>query len=236
MAESPLVILTGAGISKESGLDTFRDADGIWARYSIDEVATPQAFARNPDLVHGFYNARRAGLNDPTVQPNAAHKALVELEDGWQGPFLLVTQNVDDLHDRAGSRELIHMHGSLVHRRCSSCQAVQEWREHLETGQPCPTCSATGTLRPDVVWFGEMPREMDRIYQALERCDVFIAIGTSATVYPAAGFVEAATMAGARTIEANLERTEASTLFDEQVPGPATASVPALVERLLADQ
>jgi len=233
MAEQPLVILTGAGISKESGLDTFRDADGIWAKHRIEDVATPEAFARNPDLVHRFYNARRTGLVDPAIQPNAAHHALVELEIGWRGPFLLVTQNVDDLHDRAGSKALIHMHGSLVHRRCISCHNVQEYREDIETNHACPTCSAVGTLRPDVVWFGEMPRDMDRIYQALESCEMFISIGTSATVYPAAGFVDAAKGAGARTIEVNLEPTSASDLFDEQLSGPATTSVPDLVRRLL---
>lgn len=236
MAEVPLVILTGAGISKESGLDTFRDADGIWAKHRIEDVATPEAFAHNPALVHRFYNARRAGLVDPAIQPNAAHHALVELEGHWPGPFLLVTQNVDDLHDRAGSKALIHMHGSLVHRRCISCRNVQESHEDIETSHACPNCSAVGTLRPDVVWFGEMPRDMDRIYQALESCEMFISIGTSATVYPAAGFVDAAKGVGATTIEVNLEPTAASDLFDEQISGPATTSVPNLVNRLLNKQ
>ena len=232
MTAPSLVILTGAGISRESGLATFRDADGIWAKVRIEDVATPEAFARDPARVHGFYNARRAQLRDPAIQPNAAHRALAELDARWPGGLLLVTQNVDDLHDRAGSRRLLHMHGELAKARCLRCDSVHGWTQDLGTATPCPACGAAGGMRPHIVWFGEMPMEMDVIGAALDRCDVFVSIGTSGQVYPAAGFV--AEVAGrARTVELNLEPSAGTRLFDEARHGPATEVVPRFVQDLL---
>ena len=229
----PIVILTGAGISRESGLHTFRDADGIWATVRIEDVATPEAFQRDPCKVQGFYNARRRGLLDEGVQPNAAHHALARLEAAWPGGVLLVTQNIDDLHDRAGSQNLIHMHGELLKARCTMCRSVHEWREDLDVGTVCPRCGMPGTLRPHVVWFGEMPLEMERIYGALGDCGLFVSIGTSGNVYPAAGFVQEARASGARTLELNLEPSAGATLFEQRREGPATELVPAFVEELL---
>ncbi|HYE52547.1 MAG TPA: Sir2 family NAD+-dependent deacetylase [Azospirillaceae bacterium] len=230
----PIVILTGAGISRESGLHTFRDADGIWATVRIEDVATPEAFRRDPGRVHGFYNARRRALLDPAVQPNAAHRALARLEREWRGPVLLVTQNVDDLHDRAGSSGLIHMHGELLKARCAACGAVAECRRDLSVQDACAACGLPGGLRPHVVWFGEMPLEMERIYGALGGCALFLSIGTSGNVYPAAGFVQEARAAGARTVELNLEPSEGASLFHRRIHGPATEVVPAFVEDILA--
>ena len=236
MAHPSIVILTGAGISKESGLDTFRDADGLWAKVQIEDVATPEAFARDPARVHAFYNERRRGLLNSNVQPNAAHRALAELERRWPGEILLVTQNIDDLHERAGSRNLVHMHGELLKTRCAHCGALDARLTNLSIELVCAACREAGGLRPHVVWFGEMPLEMDRIYEALGRCGVFISIGTSGNVYPAAGFVqEVRQVAGARTVELNLEPSEGATLFEERHYGPATEIVPAYVLRLLAD-
>ncbi|WP_270933721.1 Sir2 family NAD+-dependent deacetylase [Falsiroseomonas oryzae] len=233
MAHPSLVILTGAGISRESGLATFRDADGIWAKVRIEDVATPEAFARDPARVHAFYNARRAQLRDPAIRPNAAHRALAELDAAWPGELLLVTQNVDDLHDRAGSRRLLHMHGELMRARCMTCEAVHPWPDDLSTATTCPACGQAGGMRPHVVWFGEMPLDMARIGAALDRCDLFVAIGTSGQVYPAAGFV--AEVAGrARTVELNLEPSAVASDFDEALHGPATETVPSFVARLLA--
>ena len=232
--DQSIVILTGAGISKESGLETFRDPDGIWARVSIDEVATPEAFARDPERVHGFYNARRRGLIGAEVAPNAAHEALARLERDWPGEVLLVTQNIDDLHERAGSRNLIHMHGEILKARCEACGAVVPWAEDLAVSTPCPTCGQAGAMRVHVVWFGEMPFEMERIYEALARCGLFLSIGTSGSVYPAAGFVQEARMTGrAHTVELNLEPSEGVSLFHEARHGPASALVPAFVEEIL---
>ncbi|MBR0672088.1 NAD-dependent deacylase [Neoroseomonas soli] len=228
-----IVVLTGAGISRESGLATFRDTDGIWARVRIEEVATPEAFARDPCRVQAFYNARRAQLADPALAPNAAHLALARLEREWPGEVLLVTQNVDDLHERAGSRHLLHMHGELGKARCLACGAASPWSADIEPISACPACGATGRLRPHVVWFGEMPMEMDRIDEALGRCGLFVSIGTSGSVYPAAGFV-AGVRGRARTVELNLEPSEGAMLFDEAIHGPATQVVPAFVDRLLA--
>ncbi len=234
--EKPIVILTGAGISKESGLDTFRDADGIWAKVRIEDVATPEAFARDPARVHDFYNHRRRGLLDPAVQPNAAHRALAALEAHWPGGTLIVTQNIDDLHERAGAQNLIHMHGELLVAQCLSCRATSPWRDDLSTDVPCPSCGETGGMRPDVVWFGEMPYQMERIYAALATCGLFLSIGTSGNVYPAAGFVEEARMtAGARTVELNLEPSEGATLFEDAIYGPAGEIVPRFVDALLSD-
>jgi NAD-dependent deacetylase len=227
-----IVVLTGAGISRESGLATFRDADGVWASVRVEDVATPEAFARDPARVHGFYNGRRAQLGDAAVAPNAAHLALAELERRWPGDFLLVTQNVDDLHERAGSRRLVHMHGELKRALCTHCQARHAWEAALDAATACPRCRRDGGMRPDIVWFGEMPYHMERIGAALERCGLFISIGTSGNVYPAAGFV-AEVRGRARTVELNLEPSEGAVLFDEVQHGPATVVVPAFVEQLL---
>lgn len=231
--DAGLVILTGAGISRESGLHTFRDADGIWAQVRLEEVATPQAFARDPARVQGFYNARRRAVLDPGVRPNAAHDALVQLESAWRGPFLLVTQNVDDLHDRAGSSRLLHMHGELLKIRCTACDRIVRFEGDLATGAVCPGCGASGTLRPHIVWFGEMPFFMEEIGEALADAGLFIAIGTSGTVYPAAGFVAEARANGAITLEINMEETGGQ--FDGGLYGPATQTVPALVDFLLQE-
>ena len=229
-----IVILTGAGISKDSGLETFRDPDGIWARVSIEEVATPEAFRRDPARVHAFYNARRQGLLNAAVAPNAAHEALARLERDWPGEVLLVTQNIDDLHERAGSRNLIHMHGEILKARCEACGGVIPWTDDLEVATCCPACGAAGAMRVHVVWFGEMPFEMERIYAALARADLFLSIGTSGNVYPAAGFVQDARMIGrAHTVELNLEPSEGASLFHEARHGPASEVVPAFVDRVL---
>ena len=229
-----LVILTGAGISAESGLATFRDPDGIWTRVRIEDVATPEAFARDPARVQGFYNARRRQLADPAIQPNAAHLALARLEAAWSGSFLLVTQNVDDLHARAGSRKLVQMHGSLRRALCLACGARSAWDGDLDGTVPCPSCGATA-LRPDVVWFGEMPYGLDEIEAALAGCGLFVSVGTSGQVYPAAGFV-AAVRGRARTVELNLQPSEGTPLFDEARHGPATEVVPRFVDELLAQR
>jgi NAD-dependent deacetylase len=227
-----IVILTGAGISAESGLGTFRDKDGLWTRYDLQEVATPEGFARNPVLVHDFYNARRRNLVEAV--PNAAHQALAHLERRFDGDLLLVTQNVDDLHERAGSRNLLHMHGELLKIRCQRCDTVQAWRDDLGLSTACPVCSAGGHLRPHVVWFGEMPLYMDEISAALDSCDLFISIGTSGQVYPAAGFVaEVRRRRRAHTVELNLDPSDGASLFAEKIFGPATAVVPEYVDRLL---
>ncbi len=230
-----IVVLTGAGISRESGLDTFRDAGGIWAQVRIEDVATPEAFRRDAARVHEFYNARRRRLLSPEVAPNPAHRALAELERRWPGDFLLVTQNIDDLHERAGSRHLVHMHGELLKARCQRSGRVHECRQDLGADGRCACCGEAGTLRPHVVWFGEIPLELERITEALERCALFIAVGTSGTVYPAAGFVEVArARSRARTVLLNAEEIDASPLFDERLLGPAAATVPPFVERLLS--
>ncbi len=231
MRRRPLVILTGAGISAESGLPTFRGAGGLWEGRRVEEVATPRAFARDPDLVLRFYDERRRAL--ATVAPNPAHHALARLEAAWEGPFLLVTQNVDDLHERAGSKRLVHMHGELLRARCTACGWAGRWTGDL-LGAACPTCGRLLALRPDVVWFEEIPYELDRIEAALSTCALFVAIGTSGQVWPAAGFVERARRAGAHTVELNLEPSETAARFAEQRSGPASRIVPAFVEELLA--
>ena len=228
-----IVILTGAGISAESGLATFRAADGLWEGHRVEDVATPEAYARNPALVHQFYDARRARLGE--VVPNAAHEALARLDAEWQGELLLVTQNVDDLHERAGSKRLLHMHGELTRCWCLSCDGRFEWDGPMGEAAGCPGCSSRGAVRPDIVWFGEMPYEMDRIEAALRGCDLFVSVGTSGAVYPAAGFVQTARYCGARTLELNLEPSQGSVFFDETRIGPAGELVPAWVEELLAD-
>lgn len=232
---APIVVLTGAGISKESGLDTFRDADGIWAKYDLEDLATPEGFARNPDLVRDFYNQRRAQLTSGEVEPNAAHEALARLERDWPGEVLIVTQNIDDLHERAGSESLIHMHGELLKVRCTETGRVFPWRRPVEAEDTCACCGLAGTLRPHVVWFGEMPFDMPRIYAALERAGLFVSVGTSGNVYPAAGFVaEVRNHRRAHTLELNLEPSEGASMFAEKRYGPATEQVPAFVDELLA--
>lgn len=224
-----IVILTGAGISAESGLATFRGGDGLWCGHRIEDVATPEAYARDPVLVQHFYNLRRAQLRE--VEPNAAHEAIAHLATNWRGNLLLVTQNVDDLHDRAhagakpaGSFRLIHMHGELKKARCHLSGEIHECEGDL---------SAEGHLRPHIVWFGEMPLEMDSIERALSRCDLFVSIGTSGNVYPAAGFVSQALYAGAQTLEINLEPSLTRSKFAETRYGKATELVPQWVEEML---
>jgi NAD-dependent deacetylase len=232
--EPTLVILTGAGISKESGLDTFRDPGGLWSQVRIEDVATPEAYGRDPERVLAFYNMRRRNLLRPEIAPNAAHRALAELERRWPGEFLLVTQNIDDLHERAGSRKLVHMHGEMLKARCGVCGAAQPWRDDIDRGSACAGCGTAGRMRPHVVWFGEMPLEMGRIYGTLGRCGLFVSIGTSGNVYPAAGFVQEVLTAGrARTVELNLEPSEGATLFEERRYGPATEVVPRFVAEVL---
>ena len=227
-----VVILSGAGLSAESGLATFRDAGGIWEQVSLEEVATPEGFAADPARVHAFYNARRAQAAE--ARPNAAHAALAQLEAALGEDLTLVTQNIDDLHEKAGVTRVLHMHGSLFHARCTRCGAAHPWHGALSEATPCPACGAAGGMRPDVVWFGEIPRHMDRIEAALGRARLFVAVGTSGTVYPAAGFVEVARAAGAETLELTLEPT-ANPAFTRAEAGPATRTVPALVDRLIAD-
>ena len=229
---SSIVVLTGAGISVESGIASFRDRNGIWAKLDWRDYATPEAFAHNPAKVHDFYNRRRHSVAE--TKPNAAHLALAELEKSFTGDFMLITQNIDHLHEAAGSKNLIHMHGELFVALCEACHQRTQWTSDLTTNSQCPSCQTIGRLRPDVVWFGEMPYHMDRIYRALGSADLFIAIGTSGHVYPAADFVEEARLAGARTIELNLEPSETASSFDETVQGRATEIVPAFVEGLLA--
>lgn len=225
-----IVILTGAGISAESGLGTFRDEGGLWAQHRIEDVATPEGFARNPQLVVEFYNARRAQAADATA--NAAHHALARLEAEHHGEVLIVTQNVDALHEQAGSKNVLHMHGQLDQALCASCEHRWPAQRAMHVGESCPRCSAP-TARPDIVWFGEIPYQMDEIEIALSKADVFVSIGTSGNVYPAAGFVQAARMYDAHTVELNLDPSEGATLFAEKHFGPATEVVPDWVAKVL---
>ncbi len=228
-----IVVLTGAGISAEIGIRTFRAADGLWEDHRIEDVATPQAFARNPPLVQRFYNERRRQLQEPTIQPNAAHHALAALEKIWPGNFLLVTQNVDNLHERAGSKNLVHMHGELLKMRCTHRHQVYPIVGDITPDMPCECCHLTGTLRPHIVWFGEMPLAMERIIEALSCCTLFLSIGTSGNVYPAAGFVREARAAGAHTVEFNLEASLTASSFAEHVLGPAGHTVPTWINAFL---
>ena len=226
-----IVILTGAGISAESGLRTFRADDGLWEDHPVEQVATPQGFRRDPDLVQRFYDERRTQVM--AASPNAAHLALGELDRAWtRGDLLIVTQNIDDLHERGGARRVLHMHGEALSAWCTTCDARHPWRGPLRDRPPCPACGMA-SLRPDIVWFGEMPYQMDRIYRALANADLFVSIGTSGAVYPAAGFVEEAGRAGARTLELNLEASLGSRLFGESRLGPASVLVPEFVRELL---
>ncbi len=232
MAYKNIVILTGAGISAESGVATFRDAGGLWEGHRVEDVATPQAFRRDPDMVQQFYNARRAQL--PSVDPNPAHYALAKLEGELVGDVLIITQNVDDLHERAGSKNIIHMHGELNKVRCLGCGAVHDWLADCHRESPCPTCEAEGQLRPDIVWFGEMPMFMDRITRALSTCDLFLSIGTSGNVYPAAAFVAEVGRTGyAESVEINLEPSLGASLFDTCLHGKAGTLVPKFVQEIL---
>jgi NAD-dependent deacetylase len=230
-----IVVLTGAGISAESGLPTFRGSEGLWLGWRLEDVATPEAFARQPDVVQRFYDLRRRQLLAPEIGPNPAHRALAELERRWPGSVAIVTQNIDDLHERAGSENLIHMHGELLKARCTACAVVSPWRDDLAGAHRCPACFGADLLRPHVVWFGEMPLELDAIYQALATCDLFIAIGTSGQVHPAAGFVEEVRRhVRAHTVELNLEPSAVDSLFAERRRGPASEVVPRYVDGLLA--
>jgi len=231
MESANIVILTGAGISAESGLATFRGDDGLWEGHRVEDVATPEAYRRDPALVHQFYDARRARLAE--VEPNPAHLALARLEAAWSGEFLLVTQNVDNLHERAGSRQLIHMHGQNTQGWCLACDDRFPWDGPMGEGACCPLCRTQGRVRPDIVWFGEMPYKMDAIEDALRNCDLFVSIGTSGAVYPAAGFVQTARYCGARTLEINLEPSLGSYLFSESWTGKASVEVPKWVKEIL---
>ncbi|MEM6676541.1 MAG: NAD-dependent deacylase [Pseudomonadota bacterium] len=236
MTRSPLpriTILTGAGVSAESGLGTFRDKGGMWQTHDLEALATPEGYARNPGRVLAFYNDRRAAAAE--AAPNAAHHALARLVSAAPDRVHLVTQNVDDLHERAGTPTLWHMHGELMRARCSDCG--RSWPETgpLDLADRCRACGAVGRLRPDVVWFGEIPRHLDEIADALSETEVFVSIGTSGAVYPAAGFVAEASRHGADTLELNLERSDVSRLFEETRLGPATELVPAWVAEILGD-
>ena len=229
-----IVILTGAGVSAESGIPTFRDSGGLWEGHHVEEVATPQGFRRNPELVHRFYNQRRIYMQ--TRQPNAAHQAIARLQRAWPDSVTLVTQNVDDLHERGGSPQVLHMHGELLRIRCVRCEERITWRDEIFADSVCQSCGHTGSLRPDIVWFGEIPFFLDEICAQdgpLYQADVFAAVGTSGLVYPAAGFVDIATSAGSHTIEFNLQQTEASALFAESRIGPASQTVSQWVDELL---
>ncbi|MDI1296107.1 MAG: NAD-dependent deacylase [bacterium] len=226
-----VVILTGAGISAESGLATFRGPDGLWEGHRVEDVCTPEALARDPVLVHRFYDERRAKLAG--VQPNAAHEALAALDRAWTGALLIVTQNVDDLHERAGATRLVHMHGQLKSALCADCGKAVAWSDALPPGSVCGGCG-NSALRPDIVFFGEMPYEMDRIDEAVRRADLFVSIGTSGAVYPAAGFVQTARHVGARTLELNLDPSAGSYYFEETRLGTASLLVPQMVRDLLA--
>lgn len=227
-----IVVLTGAGISAESGIRTFRDGDGLWENHRVEDVATPEAFVRNPALVHTFYNERRAQLLGD-VSPNLGHRALAQFEQHFSGNFTLITQNVDNLHEQAGSENLLHMHGELMKMRCQRSGKVFDCDSVTHSDMNCECCDQKGNLRPHIVWFGEMPLYMDRIEQCLERCDLFLSIGTSGNVYPAAGFYQQAKLAGAHTVELNLEPSSNGSYFDEQHYGPATEVIPSYLETLL---
>lgn len=240
--DASIAILTGAGISAESGLNTFRGADGLWEGHRVEDVATPEAFARDPAFVHQFYNERRRGLLDAKVRPNPAHLALAELEENWAGAVLVVTQNIDDLHDRAGSKNLIHMHGELLKMFCAGCarggggtEFTRKYEIRGDIGHEdfCGACGQEGGMRPDIVWFGEMPYQMDKIFEALADCDLFVSIGTSGNVYPAAGFSMQAKGHGALAVELNLEPSSGASNFDEGLYGPASEIVPGFVRAVL---
>ncbi|WP_299996528.1 Sir2 family NAD+-dependent deacetylase [uncultured Cedecea sp.] len=230
-----IVVLTGAGISAESGIRTFRAADGLWEESRVEDVATPEGFQRDPQRVQEFYNARRRQLQQPDIQPNAAHLALAKLESVLGENFLLVTQNIDNLHERAGNKRIIHMHGELLKVRCVRSRQVVSWQEDITPADRCHCCQISEVLRPHVVWFGEMPLGMDEIYHAISEADYFIAIGTSGHVYPAAGFVHEARLQGAHTVELNLEPSLVESEFEEKHYGLASQEVPDYIYKLLND-
>ncbi|NRF31537.1 Sir2 family NAD+-dependent deacetylase [Vibrio coralliilyticus] len=231
-----IVVLTGAGISAESGIQTFRAQDGLWEDHRIEDVATPEGFERNPGLVQDFYNQRRLKLQEEGIEPNAAHLALGRLEKELEGTVTIITQNIDNLHERGGSENVIHMHGELLKARCSESNQVVEEKGEVKTGDLCHCCQIPSQMRPHVVWFGEMPLRMGDIYESLEKADLFISIGTSGVVYPAAGFVHDAKMHGAHTLEINLEPSAVESEFEEKRYGKASIEVPKLVEEILALQ
>jgi NAD-dependent deacetylase len=231
-----IVILTGAGISQESGIATFRDSGGLWEKVRIEDVATPGAFRKNPGMVYAFYNARRKQLLDPDIAPNPAHFALARLEEQSAAPVLVVTQNVDNLHERAGSKNLLHMHGELLKSRCAACGDVRQWEHDLDATDACPACKRTGQLRPHIVWFEEMPLYMDEIYEALSRCRTFVSIGTSGNVYPAAGFAREARSRSVRVVELNMEPSHGAAVFHDGRYGPAGKIVPIWVDEVLEAQ
>ncbi len=236
MAKLPsVVVLTGAGLSAESGIETFRAAGGLWETHRVEDVASPEGFARDPALVHRFYNDRRHQLLHGGVAPHAGHVALAKFQKLWSGNFLLVTQNVDNLHEQAGSEEVVHMHGELLKMRCARCGLVSNITSDIDASQVCGRCGSFSTLRPNIVWFGEMPFEMDVIYSALASCNIFIAIGTSGNVYPAAGFVDAAIDVGADTVELNIEPSSVGSVFAQRFYGPASIEVPRFFEGLLSN-
>lgn len=225
------MVLTGAGVSAESGIQTFRATDGLWHEHRVEDVATPEAFERQPELVQQFYNERRKQLLSDNIAPNAAHRALAEIES-IAPQYTLITQNIDDLHERGGSTQLIHMHGELLKMRCKRSAEIFEIRGDIDTKDTCACCGHAGTLRPHIVWFGEMPLQMDAIEAALLQCDLFLSIGTSGNVYPAAGFVELANQVGAHTVELNLEPSSQQSRFAEHRMGLATELVPQFVAEL----
>lgn len=231
-----VVVLTGAGISAESGIRTFRAADGLWEEHNVEDVATPEGYRRDPELVQAFYNARRQQLQQEAIQPNSAHKALAMLEDALGDNFMLVTQNIDNLHERAGNKRVMHMHGELLKVLCTQSGQVFDWPGDLSVNDTCHCCQFPGALRPHIVWFGEMPIGMDEIDQALAKADFFIAIGTSGHVYPAAGFVHEARLGGAFTIELNLEPSQVESEFDEKKYGLASEVVPEFVHAFLSKE
>lgn len=229
-----IVILTGSGISAESGLGTFRDKEGIWTKYPLEDLATPEGFERNPEFVQGFYNSRRAQLKD--TKAHAGHQDLARLQTAYEAEgleYLLVTQNVDNLHEQAGSTDVVHMHGELTSIRCLNCGANQHHKDDITADTHCQNCDAVGLMRPDVVWFGEIPLHMERIMEHLARCNMFVAIGTSGAVYPAAGFVQEARYQGAHTVELNLEPSDVAGAFDEAIYGPASDVVSKWVDKLI---
>ena len=228
-----IVILTGAGISQESGIATFRDSGGLWEKVRIEDVATPRAFSKNPGMVYAFYNARRKHLLGRDIAPNPAHFALARLEEKSPTPVLVVTQNVDNLHERAGAKNLLHMHGELLKSRCTDCGDVRQWEHDLGATDACPACGRAGYLRPHIVWFEETPLRMEEIYEALSRCRTFVSIGTSGNVYPAAGFAHEARSCGAHVVELNMEPSRGADVFHDGRYGQASKIVPAWVDEVL---
>lgn len=228
-----IVVLTGAGISAESGIQTFRGADGLWCGHKVEDVATPEAFMRNPALVHQFYNERRQGLLGGDVAPNPAHEALARLQREWRGEVTIVTQNIDDLHERGGADDVLHMHGEILSAFCLHCREKNEQVTDSSVRDVCPACHKAGGMRPDIVWFGEMPYHMDAIEKKLLNADLFLSIGTSGNVYPAAGFVRTAAFSGAKTVEINLEPSQNAYEFTHGIYGKAGTEVPKFVDQLL---